>query len=76
AGLCLSDGLLLVCWPLCRSCSVLRVSWFTGRQPPAFFLSANAWCFSAVGHIAALLICAASTFHACLSFQLPNFQCL
>ncbi|WP_419639954.1 hypothetical protein [Thiolapillus sp.] len=34
------------------------------------------WCFSAVGHIAALLICAASTFHACLSFQLPNFQCL
>ncbi|WP_419587876.1 hypothetical protein, partial [Thiolapillus sp.] len=53
AGLCLSDGLLLVCWPLCRSAGVLLAFWSTGRQPPAFSLFANAWCFSAGGYIAA-----------------------
>ncbi|WP_419639905.1 hypothetical protein, partial [Thiolapillus sp.] len=79
---CLLASLLLY-WPLCRS-DGLSIALFVccvclglpGDSRLPVFLSACVWCFSAVGHIAALLICAASTFHACLSFQLPNLQCL
>ena len=39
-----------------------------------FSLSACAWCFFAVGYIAALLICAASTFSLACLFSCPAFS--
>ncbi|WP_419619677.1 hypothetical protein, partial [Thiolapillus sp.] len=54
AGLCAALlASVPLCWPLCRSAAVLLAFWSTGRQPPAFSLSANAWCFAAGGYIAA-----------------------
>ena len=70
-------SVLVACWFLCLSaglCVVLHSLWSAGRQPLAFFLFANAWCFSVGGHIATSpLICAASTFSA-VSFQLPSYK--
>ncbi len=80
--LCRSAALLAslpLCWPLCRSAALLACCLrfgLPGDSRLPFSLSACAWCFFAVGYIAALLICAASTFHAGLSFQLPNLQFL
>ncbi|WP_419590213.1 hypothetical protein [Thiolapillus sp.] len=77
---------LPLCWLLCRSAgfsAALPLCWraacalvYRATAASLFLCLPVLWCFSAVGYIAALLICAASTFHVGLSFQLPNLQFL
>ena len=67
---------VLLCWSTDLSaclCVVLLVSWSTGRQPIAFlFVSQCLEFFRCSVHCYPLVICAASTFHVGLSFQVPS----
>ena len=75
---------MLVCWLFCRSAgfsAALPLCWcaagalvYRATAASLSFCLPVLWCFSAVGHIAALLICAASTFHAVCLFSCPIFS--